>query len=862
MRPSRLIGQVVLHLLIIIAIITDGLLVVQVVVAAELEAPIAKRVVVPNIPNDLLPLSSNVWKCSCDSDGCWPGCFTVAGASVLKYWAARGYAALWNGDANATYYKLREMFPNLLCYGNGNNNGRPGDTGYDAFDVATGIRTFAAQKGYAFKTVPIAEPTFDDITREIDSGRPVIGAFAESPWGSHAGTIIGYDTTNGQRAMIVRPNLPDRDDIVLKWGVGYQGFSMVTVEPASPAEINLSVPINYDVTVNDKDPGFSMTGDWQVALGFGYGGESRAIWSANQNPNAVDDTAWARWQPEIPFDGMWEVLVWMPHDERDTNLSQSTLYKINHAEGQNLVRRSQQDATQGWMSLGAYPYTRGTGSSASKFGVTLGNFTNDKLPVKLWADAVKFAWRAPLIVRAEEDARVNYLIQNGKRYRIPDMDTFTALRLKSSHIRTLPELPLKQYPFDNNLPSMFTSWVGQYYNNMQLSMPTSVIRNDPQVNFRWNGIAPANNLSTTGFSARWSRVWALSEGAYPFKVQAIGGVRVWVDGRLVVDGWDAPENVLIEHQSIVSLNSGLHKVDVEYVNRKGLSQIQFFNLPPSVPQADPNTAIATRGVTATLKWLDTGDAVQLDQRKFYAGIWQAEGKWSLNSGWITGTEWTVAFPQDGKYVWRVSASDGSSVSDWSRQREIIVDRTPPFAQMISAIPRNIAEIDPATGKTKATTNLGAVGSLTGLTLTWSATDTLSGVAFYEIQAREIVRATEVMTAEVVSKPMPRTKLALVISGTQELTQTIAYTDTIQEVKLMPMKALMTVNGTWVTVGANITSTNMSFVGMPGSAYEFRVRAVDRAGNAQAWVDGYSVQAQIDPNTSIYRIFVPNVLNGN
>lgn len=853
MQALRLFGRVFLHLLLITAIITDGLIAVNVVVAANINtsmpAPTPTRVVVPNIPDDLLPLPSNVWKCSCDSDGCWPGCFTVASASVLKYWAARGYPALWNNDPNATYYKLREMFPNLLCYGNGNGNGKPGDTGYDAFDVASGVRQFTNLKGYAFKTVPIAEPTFDDIKREIDSGRPAIGAFAESPWGSHAGTIIGYDTTGGQRAMIIRPNLPNRDDIILKWGIGYQGFSMVTVEPASPADLNLSVPLNFDITVNDKDPGFSMAGEWQAALGYGFGGESRAIWSANQNPNATDDNAWARWQPDLPFDGMWEVLVWMPHDEKDVNLSQTALYKINHAEGQNLVRRSQQDAPQGWMSLGAFPFVRGGNAL-----VQLGNFTNDKIPVKLWADAIKFAWRAPLIVRSEEDPLQNFIVLNGKRHRIPDNDTFGALRLNKSHIRKLSALPLNQYPPGDNLPSLFTSWVGQYFNNNQLSQPASQVQLDPVINFRWTGTAPAPNMSKSGYSARWSRVWALTEGNYPFKVQAIGGVRVWVDGRLVVDGWEAPDDILIEHQSIVSLPSGLHKVEVEYVNRKGLSQLQFFNLPPSIPLVDISTPTATRAPTATIKWTDTGDAVQGEPRKFYAGLWELGGGWSLNSGWITSTEWTVAFPKDGRYVWRVSASDGSTVSDWSRARELVVDRTPPFAQMVAAIPRNfVPEVDPSIAKAKTATPLTGT---TGLTLTWTATDTLSGVAFYDVQAREIVRATEIMTAAVIEKPMQKLRTELTVSGTQEITRSVIYTEVQQEVKLVPMKALMPINGAWSSIGSAITATETIFVGVPGSAYEFRVRAVDRAGNAQPWLDGYSVQAQIDPNTVIYRVMLP------
>ena len=57
MQALRLFGRVFLHLLLIIAIITDGLIAVNVVYAARTDvsmpAPAPTRVVVPNIPDDL-----------------------------------------------------------------------------------------------------------------------------------------------------------------------------------------------------------------------------------------------------------------------------------------------------------------------------------------------------------------------------------------------------------------------------------------------------------------------------------------------------------------------------------------------------------------------------------------------------------------------------------------------------------------------------------------------------------------------------------------------------------------------------------------------------------------------------------------
>ena len=84
----------------------------------------AAREVLPNVPDDLIPQQSNIWKCTCDTDGCWPGCFTIAAASIAKYWSLRGYPNLWNGDENGTFARLRDLFPNLFCYDNINNDGK------------------------------------------------------------------------------------------------------------------------------------------------------------------------------------------------------------------------------------------------------------------------------------------------------------------------------------------------------------------------------------------------------------------------------------------------------------------------------------------------------------------------------------------------------------------------------------------------------------------------------------------------------------------------------------------------------------------------------------------------------------------
>jgi hypothetical protein len=847
------------------------------------------RVVLQDVPDNIIPENSNKWNCSCDSDGCWPGCFTVASASILEYWSQKGFPNLWNGDEDGILVRLRELFPNLLCYGNGDGNGKPGDTGYDAYDVASGLNQFIQEQGYSFTLTPIPSPTFEQVMSEIDAGHPIIGAFAESPWGSHAGTIIGYDTTGGRQVMVVRPNLWQKTDTDLAWGTGYQGFGLVTVAPSDNAVTStLSPQVTYEALVNASDPGFAAQGNWQTAQGVGMNGEARSLTTTDPtNLGPTDDTGWARWNPQLPFDGVWEVLAWMPQADTDDSATHNAVYHVTHAEGMSLVRRSQHDASQGWMSLGTFPFIRG-----DKAVVYLGNLTGDTPLRKVWADAVKFVWRAPLIITSEDDDEVLYLVQDGKRLRIPDMDTFDALRLSRSNIRKLSAMQLAQYPEGDTLPSIFGSWVGQYYNNTTLAAPASAVRRDDKLSFQWNDTAPAENMSSRGFSARWSRVMALGDGNYPFTIDAVGGVRLYVDGHLEINDWDS-SSVYIQHQQVVSVTSGLHRVEVEYVNREGQARIDLGDLPPNAPIVpDVGQLQWTTAPTVTLQWQDGGDPDNSAQpRKYYVSVWRDGNDWSVNSEWITATEWTLPLPGDGRYFWRVSAGDGTAVSDWSPAREIDVDRSAPWAQMQTAqTPQELAEstaqaqaaneqtmvqmpnavsID-ASGQPISVSVAQLMSATTpgpstpqpfiGLMLSWWATDTLSGLASFDVQARELVHAETRYTPTVEMHEVSQLSYELIVSGSQEITNALVITSMVPYTTVAPIMVYTPISPTdWFTFASGIVNTQTVFVGNPGSTYEFRVRARDNAGNVQEWLDGYSIQAQMDPHVTFTHVYIPLVM---
>jgi hypothetical protein len=76
-----------------------------------------------------------------------------------------------------------------------------------------------------------------------------------------------------------------------------------------------------------------------------------------------------------------------------------------------------------------------------------------------------------------------------------------------------------------------------YYDNQDFT-GHSISRIDPQVNFSWNTGSPDSEIGVDSFSARWvGQVQAQRSEIYTFHANADDGVRLWVDGQLLIDQW-------------------------------------------------------------------------------------------------------------------------------------------------------------------------------------------------------------------------------------------------------------------------------------------------------------------------------------
>ena len=140
----------------------------------------------------------------------------------------------------------------------------------------------------------------------------------------------------------------------------------------------------------------------------------------------------------------------------------------------------------------------------------------------------------------------------------------------------------------------FSGWEGRYYDNRDLRGGPGLIRDDADINFDWGERAPADWMPADNFSVAWTRQVDFSPGYYRFNVQSDDGVRVWLDGALVMDYWRPMDYEW--HYLDWTYLAGTHTLKVEYFERAGGARIRFWweqsgtPVPPSTPRPVPTPA--------------------------------------------------------------------------------------------------------------------------------------------------------------------------------------------------------------------------------------------------------------------------------
>jgi subtilisin len=120
------------------------------------------------------------------------------------------------------------------------------------------------------------------------------------------------------------------------------------------------------------------------------------------------------------------------------------------------------------------------------------------------------------------------------------------------------------------------NWVALYYNNTELAGEPVLRRNEGGgfLDRDFTGVSPAPGVNPDHYSISWTRTLSLLAGNYRFSVTGKDGVRLFIDGRLLINQW-VNHPVATTYNIDVNLQAGKHEVRVEYYRTAGDAQIRL-----------------------------------------------------------------------------------------------------------------------------------------------------------------------------------------------------------------------------------------------------------------------------------------------
>ena len=128
---------------------------------------------------------------------------------------------------------------------------------------------------------------------------------------------------------------------------------------------------------------------------------------------------------------------------------------------------------------------------------------------------------------------------------------------------------------------------GAYSSNQSQTFtnPPTLERIDPTIDFNWGGGSPDPGISVDNFIVLWTgAVQPQFSETYTFYTTTDDGVRLWVNGQLLIDEW--VDQGPTEWSGTIALNAGVkYPITMEYYENTGGASAQLDWSSPSTPKA-------------------------------------------------------------------------------------------------------------------------------------------------------------------------------------------------------------------------------------------------------------------------------------
>jgi len=188
-----------------------------------------------------------------------------------------------------------------------------------------------------------------------------------------------------------------------------------------------------------------------------------------------------------------------------------------------------------------------------------------------------------------------------------------------------------------------TGLTGQYFDNMDFT-GTTFSRTDATVNFNWGLGSPSSSIGADTFSVHWiGQVQAQHTQTYTFYVTGDDGVRLWVNGVLLINKWILQSAT--EHSGSIALTAGMkYDIKLEYYENLGdaVAQLRWSsaNTPKAIvptSQLYPSGAVVIPPPTGGVVGTGTGLTGQYFDNSNFTGASVSRTDATVNFNWGTGS---------------------------------------------------------------------------------------------------------------------------------------------------------------------------------------------------------------------------------
>jgi RHS repeat-associated protein len=259
--------------------------------------------------------------------------------------------------------------------------------------------------------------------------------------------------------------------------------------------------------------------------------------------------------------------------------------------------------------------TRGVGGTTYTYGypATSGTGSHLDAPIEYRGSTYEYDANGNQIRRSEGDTtQVRTFDLEGRIEKIVGADGTTEYIYDANGQRLIKKVspPAVTTPPTNGLRGEYYSGVN--FTNLKLN------RYDSTLDFDWGGGSPDPSVAADNFSVRWrGSVQATTSGTYTFYTESDDGVRLWVNGQLLVDNWT--DHAPTENSGTISLTAGQrYDVLLDYYERGGGAVLKLRWLPPGgTKQIIPASQLFPPGMSGLKgEYYDNQDLTNLKMTRY------------------------------------------------------------------------------------------------------------------------------------------------------------------------------------------------------------------------------------------------------